>query len=148
MTSGIEHRQAVLTQYRFDGELVVSDVSLIAPGFVGKYLAGFEPRMRQHIDVALMMLCQALRLAERSGRPAVSMLRGDEPYKQRWHPTPVRSERLLLARPDSRLRAVGYAMLVRGRTSVADLVKRRVPWLRSLRARARAIIRLMRPPGR
>jgi CelD/BcsL family acetyltransferase involved in cellulose biosynthesis len=143
----IQRGQAVLTQYRFDGELVVSDVSLIAPGFVGKYLGGFEPRMRQHVDVAVMMLCQALRLAERSGRPAVSLLRGDEPYKQRWHPTPVRSERLLLGRPDSRLPAVGYAMLVRGRTSVADLVRRRVPWLRSLRARARSIIRLMRAPG-
>jgi hypothetical protein len=144
----VERGQAVLTQYQFDGELVVSDVSLVAPGFVGKYLAGFEPRMRQHIDVALMMLCQALRLADRSRRPAVSLLRGDEPYKQRWHPTPVRSERLLLARPDSHLRAAGYAMLVHGRTSVADLVKRRAPWLRSLRTRSRAIVRLMRPPRR
>ena len=144
----IERGQAVLTQYRFGGEVVVSEVSLIAPGFVGKYLAGFEPRMRQHIDVALMMLCQALQLAERSGRPAVSLLRGDEPYKQRWHPTPVRSERLLLARPDSRLPAVGYAMLVRGRTSVADLVKRRIPWLRSMGGRARATIRLMGVPRR
>jgi CelD/BcsL family acetyltransferase involved in cellulose biosynthesis len=144
----IQQQQAALTQYRLDGELVVSDVSLIAPGFVGKYLAGFQPRMRQHVDVALMMLCQALRLAERSRRPAVSLLRGDEPYKQRWHPTPFRSQRLLLACADSRLRAAGYAMLIRGRTSVADLVKRRVPWLRSLRAQARAVIRLKRAPRR
>jgi CelD/BcsL family acetyltransferase involved in cellulose biosynthesis len=137
VTRMVERDQAALVQYRMGGEVVVSDLNLIGHEFVGSYLAGFQPRMREHVDVAVMMATRALGLAERSGRPVVSLLRGDESYKERYHPVPFRSQRLLLAPPGMRPSARVYARLVCARTAAADAARHRLPWLRSARNRIR-----------
>src|SRR5437016_947745 len=77
--------QAVLVQYRLAGRLVASDLDLVGHRFVGAYLGGFEPGLRRQVDVAVMMAAQALALAEQRQRPVLSLLRGTEPYKMRFH---------------------------------------------------------------
>jgi CelD/BcsL family acetyltransferase involved in cellulose biosynthesis len=129
--------QANVVQYRVDGRLVASDLDVIGPGFVGTYLAGFEPALRQRVDVGLMMLSQALRLSERLGLPRLHLLRGTEPYKMRWHPTTARNRRLLLARAGRHPAAPAYAAMVRCRAALADRLRDRAPWLRRARTRVR-----------
>jgi hypothetical protein len=84
-----------------------------------------------------MMLSQALGLTERAGGGRLSLLRGTEPYKMRWHPATVRNRRLLLANPGRRALPVGYAAAVRARTALADATRDRLPWLRRVRFLAR-----------
>jgi CelD/BcsL family acetyltransferase involved in cellulose biosynthesis len=129
--------QAMVVQYRVAGRLVASDLCLVGPGFVGTYLAGFQPELRQQVDVALMMLSHSLGLAERLGVPMLHLLRGTESYKLRWHPTVVRNQRLLLARGRRQVAALGYALSVRARAGLADALRDRAPWLRGARLRGR-----------
>ncbi|MFE9661852.1 GNAT family N-acetyltransferase [Streptomyces sp. NPDC005955] len=93
---------AAVTEFRLDGEVVAVDVTLLAPGFAGAYLYGAHPGLRERkADVATMLLRSGARLPTRDGTggPGVlSLLRGDEPYKHHWRPTPVVNQRLLLAR--------------------------------------------------
>ena len=63
------------------------------------YLYGFCPDLRQRIDVTQLLLGRNLDLAQRLGRPTLSLLRGDEPYKRRWRPRETRNQRVLLAGP-------------------------------------------------
>ncbi|MFF7237240.1 GNAT family N-acetyltransferase [Streptomyces collinus] len=95
---------AVVTEFRLDGEVVAVDLTLLSPGLAGGYLYGADPRLRERkADVAVMLLdaCSGHAAAVRGaggGRGVLSLLRGDEPYKHHWRPEPVVSRRLLLAR--------------------------------------------------
>ncbi|NDU76786.1 GNAT family N-acetyltransferase [Actinomadura sp. DSM 109109] len=111
-----EGRAAVL-QYRWDGRLVASDLVLIGHRHVGAYLYGALPDLRSRVDVSLMMLREDLALARDRQRQGVSLLRGDEPYKLKWRPTPVRNERIILGRTAS---AAAYAGLARTRAYLAE----------------------------
>jgi hypothetical protein len=64
-----------------------------------------------------MMLRQDLALARDRHRQGVSLLRGDEPYKLKWRPTPVRNERIILGRSGS---AAAFAGLARARGRLSD----------------------------
>lgn len=140
----VERGQAELTQYRIDGRVVVADLEMVGRDFVGTYLAGFEPGMREHVDVAILMLSRVFVLTERLGVPVVSLLRGDEAYKMHWRPVPARNQRLLLARPGMVPTAAAYAGLVRARRAAADAARERAPWLRSARNRVRSAAGLAR----
>ncbi len=133
--------QAVLTEYTHAGRVVILDLSVVGPDCVGTYLAGFEPAMREHVDVAMLMLTRAFGQVERRGLAGVSLLRGDEPYKLRWHPVPARNRRLLLGRGPV---AAGYAAAVRLRGAAADAGRERVPWLRAARVRVRSAVGRLR----
>ncbi|MFC9931788.1 GNAT family N-acetyltransferase [Streptomyces sp. NPDC127190] len=88
---------AVVTEFRLDGEVVAVDLTLLSRGLAGGYLYGAHPGLRERkADVAVMLLDAC---AERAGgRGTLSLLRGDEPYKHHWRPEPVVNRRLLLAR--------------------------------------------------
>jgi CelD/BcsL family acetyltransferase involved in cellulose biosynthesis len=132
-----ERGQASVVEFRVAGRLVACDLDVVGPGFVGPYLAGFQPELRQQIDVAEMLMAQTLRLTERLGKPLLHLMRGTEPFKMRWQPTPVRNQRLLLARGGRRVVPLGYALAVRARTGLADALRHRAPWLRRARSRLR-----------
>jgi len=138
LTTMVARGQAELVQYRMGGRLVIADIDLVGHEFMGTYLAGCEPDLRQRVDIAVLMMSSVLALAERRGLPAVNLLRGDESYKLHWHPVPVRNQRLILA-PRGRRRpaAAAYGTLVLARTAAADAVRSRAPWLRSARNRLR-----------
>ncbi|MFG2605861.1 GNAT family N-acetyltransferase [Streptomyces sp. NPDC048514] len=90
---------AVVTEFRIDGEVVAVDLTLLSSGLAGGYLYGAHPGLRERkVDVAVMLLDACAEQAAVGGRGTLSLLRGDEPYKHHWRPEPVVSRRLLLAR--------------------------------------------------
>jgi len=132
--------QAALFQYRLDEQLVASELVLIGRDFVGTYLAGFDPDLRQEVDIATLLLSEDLALTDQLGRPTLSMLRGDEPYKMRWQPRRMRNGRPLLARAGRPRLAALYASAVIARAAAADAARERLPWLRRVRHRARQVV--------
>jgi len=136
-SSMVEQGQAAVFEHRIGERVVAVDVAVVGPGFIGAYIAGVDPSLRDQVDVATLLLRPAMELAEQRGRPVVSMLRGEEPYKMRWHPVPVRNERLLVGRPGRSPAAAAYAVAVRARAAAVDALRRRLPWLREARRRAR-----------
>ncbi|MFD8535899.1 GNAT family N-acetyltransferase [Streptomyces rubrogriseus] len=90
---------AVVTEFRMADEVVAVDVTLLAHRLAGGYLYGAHPRLRERkADVAVMLLDTCAGYARAPGRGALSLLRGNEPYKHHWRPEPVPNQRLLLAR--------------------------------------------------
>ncbi len=122
---------AALVEYRLDGEVVMCDVNVVGPTMVGAYLGGAAPELREVMDVAVSTMRHDLDFTSGRGIPVFSMLRGGEPYKDRFDPTAVRNSRLLLRHPH-RPAGVLYAGLVRGRASAVRLAKQHAPWLRSV----------------
>ncbi|OIV36012.1 hypothetical protein BIV57_18640 [Mangrovactinospora gilvigrisea] len=121
--------QAEVLLYRHGDELVAGDLVLVGHDMVGPYLYGVHPEFRNKVDVAVLLLRQNLVLAQDLGLPVLSLLRGQEPYKVRWHPQEEHNSRVLLARR-GRLgegELTGYRALARGRRKAADLVKERMP---------------------
>jgi hypothetical protein len=92
--------------------------------------------LRGRVDVTTMLLADALRLADRLGRPTMSMLRGDEAHKSTWRPAEIHNRRMLLVRPGSP-RGTTYARAVRTRRRLIAAVKTHAPWIRHLRNRLR-----------
>ncbi|MGY1639813.1 GNAT family N-acetyltransferase [Geodermatophilus sp. SYSU D00703] len=103
----IERGQAVLVEYRLDGELMASEVDLVGHDQLAYYLAGISPALRQHIDTAVLLVSGALERATRLEMTEYSFLRGLEDYKLRWRPDEVTTTRVLLARPGL-LGSAGY----------------------------------------
>ncbi len=93
---------AVVTEFRLDGDVVAVDLTLLSRRITGGYLYGAHPRLRESkADVAVMLLdacTQHMSISGLSGLGTLSLLRGDEPYKHRWRPEPIANQRLLLAR--------------------------------------------------
>jgi CelD/BcsL family acetyltransferase involved in cellulose biosynthesis len=124
---------AELFEYRLGGRLVASSLAVVGRDLVGGYLYGAEPELRDQLDVTTLLLSDTLPLAVRRGCTTMSMLRGAEPYKQRWRPVESVNRRVLLLRAGSP-RAWLYAAAARTRRAAS-----RRPWLRALRARLRAL---------
>jgi CelD/BcsL family acetyltransferase involved in cellulose biosynthesis len=128
--------QAVLLEYRFDGELLASSLLLIGRDLVGGYFFGVDPALRGRVDVTTMLLADAMPLAHRLGRPTMSMLRGAESHKATWRPAEAANRRILLVRPGS-VRGAGYARGVLAYRRAAELAKDRAPWVKAVRDKVR-----------
>ncbi|MEW2295709.1 GNAT family N-acetyltransferase [Streptomyces sp. NPDC006743] len=120
--------QAVVTEFRLDGEVVAVDLTLLSRRLMGGYLYGAHPLLRERkADVAVMLL-EACTAHTGEGAPdTLSLLRGDEPYKHHWRPRPVVNQRLLLARRRTAgllTAAAGEAAL---RRRAGQLLRRRPP---------------------
>ncbi|KND35574.1 GNAT family N-acetyltransferase [Streptomyces acidiscabies] len=90
---------AVVTEFRLDDDVVAVDLTLLSRELAGGYLYGAHPRLRERkADVAVMLLDACAEHARQRPRGALSLLRGNEPYKHHWRPEPVVNQRLLLAR--------------------------------------------------
>ncbi|MBK3636690.1 GNAT family N-acetyltransferase [Streptomyces sp. MBT97] len=90
---------AVVTEFRLDDDVVAVDLTLLSRRLAGGYLYGAHPRLRERkADVAVMLLDACAEHSRDGGRAALSLLRGNEPYKLHWRPEPVVNQRLLLAR--------------------------------------------------
>ncbi|MFD3590589.1 GNAT family N-acetyltransferase [Streptomyces sp. NPDC058683] len=90
---------AVVTEFRLDDEVVAVDLTLLSPSLAGGYLYGAHPQLRERkADVAVMLLDACAQHTGAGERGALSLLRGNEPYKHHWRPQPVANQRLLLAR--------------------------------------------------
>ncbi|MFF3937842.1 GNAT family N-acetyltransferase [Streptomyces phaeofaciens] len=90
---------AVVTEFLLDGDVVAVDLTLLSRRLAGGYLYGAHPGLRERkADVAVMLLDACAEHTRDGGRAALSLLRGNEPYKHHWRPDPVVNQRLLLAR--------------------------------------------------
>jgi hypothetical protein len=119
--------RAAMHEYELDGRLIAVDLELMARGIAALYFYGVHPSARERLDIAGMLFGENLAHALRSGMVEINLLRGDEPYKQRWRPERSQNARLLLGRgPAVRLRVA----LLRTDRALRDWAKRRAPWLR------------------
>ena len=132
----VDRGQAHLLEYRLDGDVVAVHLLLDGHDLLGAYLYGLQPDLRVRIDVAQLFLGTNLDLAQRLGRPTLSLLRGDEPYKRRWRPEEKRNRRILLA-AKAGYPAAAYAATLRVRQRLIELAKSRVPALSGIRRRLR-----------
>lgn len=128
--------QAALLEYRLDGELVAANLVIVGTDLAGGYLYGADPALRDRLDITTLLVSTTMDLAARHGCATMSMLRGAEPYKQRWRPTEAVNRRVLLVRPASP-RGLAYAGAVRARGAAVRWAKARAPWLRAVRDRLR-----------
>ena len=131
--------RAAVHQYWLEGELVAVNLVLLSPVFGGLYLYGAHPALRERLDIAGLLFGAALDEVVGAGIPVLSLLRGQEPYKQRWRPDATANQRLLLG--PGRL-APGVAVLllgVRARQAAVRLLRTRLPRLKeALAARRRS----------
>ncbi|MFC1413655.1 GNAT family N-acetyltransferase [Streptacidiphilus sp. N1-12] len=128
--------RAVVRQYRLDGELIGCDLTLLGPTLAALYLYGAHPEARERLDLAGILFRENLAHAVATGRTELSLLRGDEPYKQRWRPEEVRSERLLLGGGPA---VAVLAAAVRFRADAVRGLRERMPWLVTARCRLREL---------
>ncbi|MFF0832415.1 MULTISPECIES: GNAT family N-acetyltransferase [unclassified Streptomyces] len=102
VTEMVRSGNALVTEFRIGEDVVAVDLTLVSRSLTGGYLYGAHPRLRESkADVAVLLLDACSEQAARTGgdgRGTLSLLRGDEPYKQHWRPEPVPNRRLLMAR--------------------------------------------------
>ncbi|MFJ6780895.1 GNAT family N-acetyltransferase [Streptomyces yangpuensis] len=125
-----------LTEFRLDGKVVAANVTLLSAGLSGGYLYGADPDLRaRKVDVATLLLRHEARRALAEGRPVVSFLRGNEPYKNHWRPETVVNQRFLMApnalAPLLRL----HESQVTGRERAVGALREALPAARDWRAR-------------
>ncbi|MEY9873648.1 CelD/BcsL family acetyltransferase involved in cellulose biosynthesis [Streptacidiphilus sp. MAP12-33] len=128
--------RAQLREYRLDGRLIACDLMLQARSMVALYVYGVHPEARERVDIAGMLFGESLAHAVSTGRTELSLLRGDEPYKQRWRPDPAHNERLLLGSAPA---VVVTAGLARAQERAKEFARERMPWLRQARGRVRVL---------
>jgi CelD/BcsL family acetyltransferase involved in cellulose biosynthesis len=134
--------RAQLREYRLDGRLIACDLMLQSRAMIALYVYGVHPEARERLDIAGMLFGESLAHAVSSGRTELSLLRGNEPYKQRWRPDPVHNERLILGPAPA---VAVTACLARAEEQARDFARRRMPWLREVRNRCRVLTsRLLR----
>lgn len=138
--------QAVLLEYRIGGDLVAANLVIVGTDLAGGYLYGADPALRDRLDITTLLISTTMPIAVRGNRPTMSMLRGAEPYKQRWRPVEAVNRRVLLVRPRSP-RGLAYAAAVRTHGAAVRWAKERAPWLRGIRDRLRAVLRLSNARG-
>lgn len=132
----VDADRAVVRQYRLDGELVACDLTLRMHGLSALYLYGVRPELRERVDVAGILLRESAAHAVATGCDELSLLRGDEPYKQRWRPEQARNERLLLGgAPAVALHAAAIGL----RAGAVRSLRARAPWLAAVRTRVREL---------
>ncbi|MFD3465563.1 GNAT family N-acetyltransferase [Streptomyces sp. NPDC058682] len=125
-----------LTEFRLDGKVVAANVTLLSSGLSGGYLYGADPDLRtRKVDVATLLLRHEARRALAEGRPVVSFLRGNEPYKNHWRPETVVNRRFLLSTAALAPLLRVHESQVTGRERAVDVLREVMPAARDWRAR-------------
>ncbi|WP_078860312.1 GNAT family N-acetyltransferase [Streptomyces rubellomurinus] len=122
--------RAAVHQFHLDGQLVAVSLLLLCPATSGLYLYGVHPVLRERLDVAGLLFSAAQDETVGAGIPVFGLLRGQEPYKQRWRPDQLRNQWLLLGPTGVAPAAAVRAALVRGRQAAAHLLRTRFPRLK------------------
>ncbi|MFE6870876.1 GNAT family N-acetyltransferase [Kitasatospora sp. NPDC057692] len=131
--------RAAVHQFWLDGELVAVDLVLLCPSFSGLYLYGAHPALRERLDIAGLLFGAALDETLGAGIPVISLLRGQEPYKQRWRPDRLPNQRLLFGPRGAAPAAAARSGAVRARGAAVRLLDTRAPRLKeALAARRRS----------
>ncbi|MGG8409310.1 GNAT family N-acetyltransferase [Streptomyces sp. 12297] len=127
---------ARLTEFRLAGQVVAATVTLMSPGLSGGYLYGADPELRaKKVDVATMLLRHEAQHAQAEGRGVLSLLRGNEPYKNHWRPETVVNRRFLLARTSHAPLLRLHESQVAGRERAVSVLREAMPAARDWRNR-------------
>ncbi|MFF3071476.1 GNAT family N-acetyltransferase [Kitasatospora sp. NPDC057904] len=138
-TGMVASGRAAVHQFRLNGELMAVNLLLLCPSFGGLYMYGAHPQLREKIDIAGLLFAAALDETVGAGIPVLSLLRGQEPYKQRWRPDQLPNQRLLFGPRGPAPVATARAGVIRARQAVAHVLRTRFPRLKeALLARRRA----------
>ncbi|WP_327681935.1 GNAT family N-acetyltransferase [Kitasatospora sp. NBC_00458] len=130
--------RAAVHQYWLDGELVAVNLLLLCPSFGGLYLYGAHPKLRERLDIAGLLFGAALDETLDAGIPVLGLLRGQEPYKQRWRPDGLPNQRLLFGPRGPAPAAAARGGAVRSRQAAVRVLSTRMPKLKeALLARRR-----------
>nr|BFD93909.1 GNAT family N-acetyltransferase [Kitasatospora sp. Xyl93] len=130
--------RATVHQFHLDGQLVAVNLLLLCPSFGGLYMYGAHPVLRERLDIAGLLFGAALDETVGAGVPVLGLLRGQEPYKQRWRPDQLANQRLLLGPAGAAPAAAVRAAAVRARQTAAHQLRTRFPRLKeALLARRR-----------
>ncbi|MDH6578479.1 GNAT family N-acetyltransferase [Kitasatospora sp. MAP5-34] len=131
--------RAAVHRYWLDGEPVAVNLLLLCPSFGGLYMYGAHPALRERLDIAGLLFGVALDEVRGAGIPLLSLLRGQEPYKQRWRPDQLPNQRLVLGPGRLAPAAAFRACRVRARQAVVQVLRTRLPRLKeALVARTRS----------
>ncbi|MFJ9442640.1 GNAT family N-acetyltransferase [Kitasatospora sp. NPDC101235] len=131
--------KAAVHQFHLDGRLVAVNLLLLCPSFGGLYMYGAHPALRERLDIAGLLFSAALDETVGAGVPVLGLLRGQEPYKQRWRPDQLSNQRLLLGPAGAAPAAAVRAGAVCARQAAAHQLRTRFPRLKeALLARRRS----------
>jgi CelD/BcsL family acetyltransferase involved in cellulose biosynthesis len=128
--------EAVVTEFRVGGEVVAANLVVLSRTLAGGYLYGADPGLRATpVHMGTLLMRHGAGHAAGAGRPALSLLRGTEPYKAHWRPEPRPNARLMLATPLCALPLLLHAALAAARARAAGSPRvrallKRPPWLR------------------
>ncbi|WP_326685921.1 MULTISPECIES: GNAT family N-acetyltransferase [unclassified Streptomyces] len=135
-TGMVRAGDARLIEYRVEGRVMALDLTLLSADLAGGYLSGAHPELRSRkVDITAMLLRHDARYVSETGRGALSMLRGTEPYKRHLRPVTVTNQRLLLARPVGLPVLLAQVAHAAARSAAAELVRTRLPAVRRWRSR-------------
>ncbi|GAA2784217.1 GNAT family N-acetyltransferase [Kitasatospora sp. CM 4170] len=123
---------AVVHRFLLEGELVAVNVLLLCPSFSGLYLYGAHPKLRERLDIAGLLFGAALDETVAAGIPVIGLLRGQEPYKQRWRPDQLPNQRLLFGSRGPAPGLTARAGAVRARQAAVHLLDERMPGLKQV----------------
>ncbi|KQV03263.1 MULTISPECIES: GNAT family N-acetyltransferase [unclassified Kitasatospora] len=131
--------RAAVHRFYLDEELVAVNLLLLSPPFGGLYMYGAKPALRERLDIAGLLFGAALDEVRAAEIPVLSLLRGQEPYKQRWRPDQLPNQRLVLGPGRLAPWAAGRAVRVLVRQALVHQLRTRLPGVkRVLLARMRS----------
>ncbi|MFJ4680121.1 GNAT family N-acetyltransferase [Kitasatospora sp. NPDC088783] len=129
--------RAAIHRFELDGEVVAVNLVILCAPFGGLYMYGAHPGLREKLDIAGLLFGAALDEVRAAGIPQLSLLRGQEPYKQRWRPDRLSNQRLVLGPGRLAPAAAARALRVRARIAAVHLLRTRMPKLKEALARRR-----------
>ncbi|MFD7731319.1 GNAT family N-acetyltransferase [Kitasatospora phosalacinea] len=129
--------RAAIHRFELDGEVLAVNLVILGTRFGGLYMYGAHPKLRDKVDIAGMLFNAALDEVRAAGIPQLSLLRGQEPYKQRWRPDQLSNERLVLGPGRFAPWAAARALRVRARIAVVHVLRTRAPKLKEALAQRR-----------
>ncbi|QKW24501.1 GNAT family N-acetyltransferase [Kitasatospora sp. NA04385] len=129
--------RAAIHRFELDGEVVAVNLVILGTRFGGLYMYGAHPKLRDRLDIAGMLFNAALDEVRAAGIPQLSLLRGQEPYKQRWRPDRLHNQRLVLGPGRLAPWAAARALRVRARIAAVRVLTTRAPKLKEALAQRR-----------
>jgi CelD/BcsL family acetyltransferase involved in cellulose biosynthesis len=124
--------RAAVHRFYLDDELVAVNLLLLSPPFGGLYMYGAKPALRERLDIAGLLFGAALEEVRAAEIPVLSLLRGQEPYKQRWRPDQLPNQRLVLGPGRLAPWAAVRAVRVRARQALVHQLRTRLPGVKQV----------------
>jgi hypothetical protein len=87
-----------ISEWRKDGEVIISEFLVFGPGYVGAYMVGNSHEAFRLYEVSALTAHAEVSIARQRDAPYVSLGRGQDTYKLRWSSALVPNYRLIVGR--------------------------------------------------